>query len=223
MKLRCKALKSEVRLFACGLIFLLLPAVALATAAKKTHTVKKSSRKVHTATRKHTSRLSKVRSHLPLRRTSTRRRTAASSRYRRTRKSYRASAASKRRRATTPEIPASRAGQIQQALIQAGDLHGQPTGHWDAETREAMKLYQKHNGFEATGLPDSKSLMKMGLGPHPLPLAADPLAQAAQSQMTQPSQPSRSAQSAQGAQQAEASVGAAAGDANAGSQPFPPQ
>lgn len=41
-----------------------------------------------------------------------------------------------------------------------------------------MRLYQQKNGFQATGLPDAKSLMKMGLGPHPLPPQLDPLAQA---------------------------------------------
>jgi hypothetical protein len=41
-----------------------------------------------------------------------------------------------------------------------------------------MKRYQQANGFNATGLPDAKSLMKMGLGPHPLPQDVDPLAQA---------------------------------------------
>lgn len=71
-----------------------------------------------------------------------------------------------------------RAHQIQQALINAGSLHEAPTGQWDSETREAMRQYQQRNGFPATGLPDAKSLMKLGLGPHPLPLDADPIAQA---------------------------------------------
>ncbi|MGH9326325.1 MAG: peptidoglycan-binding domain-containing protein [Terriglobia bacterium] len=81
------------------------------------------------------------------------------------------------RRAPALEIPPERATQIQQALIEAGDLKGQPTGRWDAQTRDAMKRYQHANGFSPTGLPDAKSLMKMGLGPHPLPRDVDPLAQ----------------------------------------------
>jgi hypothetical protein len=92
-----------------------------------------------------------------------------------------------RRRKTAPRnkirfasihMQPERAQQIQQALIQAGDLHEKPNGRWDEETREAMKLYQKQNGFAVTGLPDAKSLMKLGLGPHPLPPDADPIAQA---------------------------------------------
>ena len=59
--------------------------------------------------------------------------------------------------------------EIQSALAGAGYLHGQPTGQWDTSTRDAMRRYQTANGFSATGLPDAKSLMKLGLGPHPLP------------------------------------------------------
>lgn len=62
-----------------------------------------------------------------------------------------------------------RVQEIQRALIEKGELHQEPTGNWDEATREAMKRYQQANGFAVTGLPDSKSLMKMGLGPHPLP------------------------------------------------------
>lgn len=93
-------------------------------------------------------------------------------RYRRTR--Y---ARSRRPRQARLSIPPTRAEQIQQALIKDGDLHSAPTGRWDLQTRQAMKAYQTKNGFHATGLPDAKSLMKMGLGPHPLPAQVDPLAQ----------------------------------------------
>lgn len=82
-----------------------------------------------------------------------------------------------RRRTPQLSIPAERTDQIQQALISAGDLHTAPTGRWDSQTRAAMKLYQAQNGFKPTGLPDAKSLMKMGLGPHPLPPQLDPMAQ----------------------------------------------
>jgi hypothetical protein len=67
------------------------------------------------------------------------------------------------------QMAPERVEQIQQALIAAGALHGAPSGRWDAETRDAMSRYQAENGFGVTGLPDAKSLMKLGLGPHPLP------------------------------------------------------
>jgi peptidoglycan hydrolase-like protein with peptidoglycan-binding domain len=63
--------------------------------------------------------------------------------------------------------------EIQQALAQAGYLNAQPTGRWDDQTREAMRRYQTDHGFPVTGLPEAKSLMKLGLGPHPLPADLD--------------------------------------------------
>ncbi len=67
-----------------------------------------------------------------------------------------------------------RVKQIQQALIQAGYLHTEPNGKWDAETHDAMRRYQAENGFAETGLPEAKPLMKLGLGPHELPHDVDP-------------------------------------------------
>jgi peptidoglycan hydrolase-like protein with peptidoglycan-binding domain len=62
-----------------------------------------------------------------------------------------------------------RVREIQQALVKAGTLHEEPNGKWDDATREAMRQYQQENGFAPTGLPEAKPLMKLGLGPHPLP------------------------------------------------------
>lgn len=64
--------------------------------------------------------------------------------------------------------------EIQQALIREGYLKQEATGKWDGATRSAMSQYQQANGFASTGLPDSKSLMKLGLGPHALPDDANP-------------------------------------------------
>jgi peptidoglycan hydrolase-like protein with peptidoglycan-binding domain len=63
--------------------------------------------------------------------------------------------------------------EIQQALVQAGYLKEEPNGRWDDQTREAMHRYQADHGFPVTGLPEAKSLMKLGLGPHPLPADLD--------------------------------------------------
>ena len=72
------------------------------------------------------------------------------------------------------QVAPDRVEQIQRALIDAGQLHGSPSGRWDAETRDAMSRYQAASGFGVTGLPDAKSLMKLGLGPHPLPESLNP-------------------------------------------------
>ena len=66
-----------------------------------------------------------------------------------------------------------RVQEIQQALIREGYLQGDATGQWDVRTRDAMLRYQTAHGFPATGLPEAKSLMKLGLGSHPLPPELD--------------------------------------------------
>jgi hypothetical protein len=86
-------------------------------------------------------------------------------------KAKRAAAARRRRAQLRPEP--ERIQEIQQALVQAGYLNVQPNGRWDDQTREAMRRYQANHGFPVTGLPEAKSLMKLGLGPHPLPADLD--------------------------------------------------
>lgn len=66
-----------------------------------------------------------------------------------------------------------RVTEIQLALIREGYLQGETTGEWDSRTREAMLRYQTMHGFPPTGLPEAKSLMKLGLGSHPLPSELD--------------------------------------------------
>ena len=61
-----------------------------------------------------------------------------------------------------------RVQEIQHALTSQGYMEGAATGEWDAPTRGAMLKYQASHGFPPTGLPEAKSLMKLGLGPHPL-------------------------------------------------------
>jgi Putative peptidoglycan binding domain len=64
--------------------------------------------------------------------------------------------------------------EIQKALIREGYLKQEANGRWDDATRSAMRNYQQANGFDVTGLPEAKPLMKLGLGPHPLPAELDP-------------------------------------------------
>jgi len=66
-----------------------------------------------------------------------------------------------------------RVQEIQQALIREGYLQGDTNGQWDSRTHDAMLRYQTMHGFPATGLPEAKSLMKLGLGSHPLPPELD--------------------------------------------------
>lgn len=58
-----------------------------------------------------------------------------------------------------------RATTIQQALIRVNYLDGSPSGHWDSQTEAAMKKYQADNGWQSKIAPDSRALIKLGLGP----------------------------------------------------------
>ena len=62
-------------------------------------------------------------------------------------------------------ITSDRAREIQEALIRQNYLKGEPNGIWDARTQEAMSRYQADNGWQAKVTPDSRALIKLGLGP----------------------------------------------------------
>lgn len=62
-------------------------------------------------------------------------------------------------------IEDERAAQIQAALIKAGYLTGQPSGHWDSATEAAMTRLQADNGWQTKLVPDSRAIIKLGLGP----------------------------------------------------------
>ena len=61
-------------------------------------------------------------------------------------------------------MDSSRAMEIQQALIQAHYLSGSPTGQWDGDTQAAMVKYQNDNGWQTKITPDSRALIKFGIG-----------------------------------------------------------
>jgi peptidoglycan hydrolase-like protein with peptidoglycan-binding domain len=54
---------------------------------------------------------------------------------------------------------------IQQALIREHYLDGEATGTWDAATNAAMQKFQADQGWQTRLMPDSRALMKLGLGP----------------------------------------------------------
>jgi Putative peptidoglycan binding domain len=62
-------------------------------------------------------------------------------------------------------IESERAEQIQEALIRAHYLQGQPSGKWDDATQAALRHYQADQGWQAKTVPDSRALIKLGLGP----------------------------------------------------------
>jgi Putative peptidoglycan binding domain len=63
------------------------------------------------------------------------------------------------------QIASDRAREIQSALIREHYLTGDPSGEWDARTQAAMVKYQSDNGWQSKVTPDSRAIIKLGLGP----------------------------------------------------------
>ena len=79
------------------------------------------------------------------------------------------------------EIDPDRTREIQQALVRAHYLNGAADGNWNAETKAAMAKYQKDNGWQSKRVPDSRALIKLGLGPNHEAIPATELAGATNS------------------------------------------
>jgi peptidoglycan hydrolase-like protein with peptidoglycan-binding domain len=62
-------------------------------------------------------------------------------------------------------ISSDRTRQIQEALIREHYLDGDANGVWDNRTQEAMRSFQAKQGWQTKVLPDSRALIKLGLGP----------------------------------------------------------
>jgi peptidoglycan hydrolase-like protein with peptidoglycan-binding domain len=62
-------------------------------------------------------------------------------------------------------IDSTRAREIQEALIREHYMQGEPSGTWDAATQAAMQRYQADQGWQSKQIPDSRALIKLGLGP----------------------------------------------------------
>ncbi|HUA15289.1 MAG TPA: peptidoglycan-binding protein [Verrucomicrobiae bacterium] len=63
------------------------------------------------------------------------------------------------------KIDSERATAIQQALIREHYLSGEPTGAWNQTSEDAMRRYQSDHGWQTKEVPDSRALIKLGLGP----------------------------------------------------------
>ena len=62
-------------------------------------------------------------------------------------------------------IDGERTRQIQAALIREHYLSGAASGKWDDSTQAAMRRYQADQGWQSKSIPDSRALIRMGLGP----------------------------------------------------------
>jgi len=71
----------------------------------------------------------------------------------------------KRRPRGQQKIDGERAQAIQEALIREHYLSGEATGTWNQASEEAMRRYQADQGWQSKTVPDSRALIKLGLGP----------------------------------------------------------
>ncbi|HVO79928.1 MAG TPA: peptidoglycan-binding domain-containing protein [Terriglobales bacterium] len=81
------------------------------------------------------------------------------------RKKKRSKKAASWRRRGQQKIDGQRAREIQEALIREHYLDGKASGVWDSKSQEAMERYQADNGWQSKTVPDSRALIKLGLGP----------------------------------------------------------
>ena len=70
------------------------------------------------------------------------------------------------------QIDPERTREIQTALIQKNYMTGEATGEWTPETEAAMQKFQSDNGWQTKLMPDSRALIKLGLGPNSIAGAA---------------------------------------------------
>ena len=64
------------------------------------------------------------------------------------------------------KMDSDRARQVQEALIREHYLTGEPNGIWDQRSEDAMIRFQATNGWQTKIVPDSRALIKLGLGPN---------------------------------------------------------
>jgi hypothetical protein len=63
------------------------------------------------------------------------------------------------------QIADDRTREIQAALVKEGYLSGEPSGVMDDRTKAALTKLQADNGWQTKIVPDSRALIKLGLGP----------------------------------------------------------
>jgi len=63
------------------------------------------------------------------------------------------------------KIDPQRAREIQEALIREHYMNGKASGTWDDASQKAMDKFQSDNGWQSKMIPDSRALIKLGLGP----------------------------------------------------------
>jgi hypothetical protein len=134
-----------------GCALLLLVTIS---AAKTTHSSTKKKAASSTASKSSHSKSAKSHS------TSSRKTTTASTKGKKGKHSKTAS-----RHHGQQAIDSDRTREIQAALIREHYLDGEASGVMDQRTKEALTKFQNDNGWQTKIVPDSRALIKLGLGP----------------------------------------------------------
>jgi hypothetical protein len=125
------------------------------TTTKSSHPTGKSS---HTTTKSsHTTSSSHKTSHKSTAKSSSSTHTTSSGKHSSKKKSAKARGQQK--------IDSERAQAIQEALIREHYMSGEAAGTWNQASEEAMRRYQADHGWQSKTVPDSRALIKLGLGP----------------------------------------------------------
>jgi hypothetical protein len=82
-------------------------------------------------------------------------------------------------------IDGERASQIQAALVREHYMNG-ASGKWDDSTQAAMRRYQADQGWQSKSIPDSRALIRLGLGPDHVHLLNPESAMVSEPQMSAP-------------------------------------
>lgn len=80
-------------------------------------------------------------------------------------KAHHAGKPAKKRARGQQAIDGERSRQIQEALMREHYMNGEPSGTWDEATQQAMRRYQADQGWQNKTVPDSRALIRLGLGP----------------------------------------------------------
>ena len=83
-------------------------------------------------------------------------------------------------------IDGERARQIQAALVREHYMTAEPSGKWDDSTQAAMRRYQADQGWQSKSIPDSRALIRLGLGPDHVHLLNPESAMVSEPQMSAP-------------------------------------
>jgi hypothetical protein len=117
----------------------------------------------------------------------------------------------KKRRPRGPQaIDSSRAREIQEALVREHYMTGKPSGTWDSATQDALRRFQAAQGWQSKTVPDSRALIRLGLGPDHQHLLNPESAMTSEPRLPHPS-PSATARSSSPSPSSSVSVQAAPG------------